>query len=173
MIRQKLVRELPTILMVLPWMQLGRDLILSCLVRVLKVTMCSVAWTVWITIWISWLILQKPLDRKQSQWEDSCIRRYRLYQVSDFFRCVFDGSYFKIKQIQLGYSFPKQLIKKVAIENHVYMAHLRTSLLYRLSWFWPWSYRCRNSLGVDKGSYPNSKKVVLGLSVTFWFLWTY
>lgn len=31
--------------------------------------------------------------------------------------CVFDGSYFKIKQIQLGYSFPKQLIKKVAIEN--------------------------------------------------------
>ena len=24
-----------------------------------------------------------------------------------------------------------------------------------------------NSLGVDKGSYPNSKKVVLGLSVTF------
>ena len=43
--------------------------------------------------------------------------------------CVFDGSYFKIKQIQLGYSFPKQLIKKVAIEIYVYMAHLRTSLL--------------------------------------------
>lgn len=32
---------------------------------------------------------KKPLDRKQSQWEDSCIRRYRLYQVSDFFRlCI-------------------------------------------------------------------------------------
>lgn len=30
---------------------------------------------------------------------------------------VFNGSYFKIKQIQLGYSLPKQWINKVFINN--------------------------------------------------------
>lgn len=30
---------------------------------------------------------------------------------------VYDGSYFKIKQIQLGYNLPKHLLKKVAINS--------------------------------------------------------
>ncbi len=48
------------------------------------------------------------------------------------------------------------------------MAHLRTSLLLQtILVLTPEVTGVGNSLGVDKGSYPNSKKVVLGLSVTF------
>ena len=82
--------------------------------------------------------------------------------------CVFDGSYFKIKQIQLGYSFPKQLIKKVAIENLRIYGSLEDFFTFTdYPGFDPEVTGVGNSLGVDKGSYPNSKKVVLGLSVTF------
>ena len=37
------------------------------------------------------------------------------YGLSDAY--VFDGSYFRIKQIQLGYTFPKQWLKKILVEN--------------------------------------------------------
>lgn len=76
--------------------------------------------------------------------------------------------YFKIKQIQLGYSFPKQLIKKVAIENLRIYGSLEDFFTFTdYPGFDPEVTGVGNSLGVDKGSYPNSKKVVLGLSVTF------
>ena len=76
--------------------------------------------------------------------------------------CVFDGSYFKIKQIQLGYSFPKQLIKKVAIENLRIYGSLEDFFTFTdYPGFDPEVTGVGNSLGVDKGSYPNSKKVVL------------
>lgn len=81
---------------------------------------------------------------------------------------VFDGSFFKIKQIQLGYSFPKQLIKKAAIENLRIYGSLEDFFTFTdYPGFDPEVTGIGNALGVDKGSYPNSKKVVLGLSVTF------
>lgn len=81
---------------------------------------------------------------------------------------VFDGSFFKIKQIQLGYSFPKVLIKKAAIENLRIYGSLEDFFTFTsYPGFDPEVTGVGNALGVDKGSYPNSKKVVLGLSVTF------
>ena len=48
------------------------------------------------------------------------------------------------------------------------MAHLRDFFTFTdYPGFDPEVTGVGNSLGVDKGSYPNSKKVVLGLSVTF------
>ncbi len=81
---------------------------------------------------------------------------------------VFDGSFFKIKQIQLGYSFPKVLVKKAAIENLRIYGSLEDFFTFtNYPGFDPEVTGVGNALGVDKGSYPNSKKVVLGLSVTF------
>lgn len=81
---------------------------------------------------------------------------------------VFDGSYFKIKQIQLGYTLPKSLTKKVAIENMRVYGSLEDFFTFtNYIGFDPEVTGVGSSLGVDKGSYPNSKKVVLGLSVTF------
>ena len=81
---------------------------------------------------------------------------------------VLDGSFFKIKQIQLGYSLPKTLLKKVAIENLRVYGSLEDFFTFTsYPGFDPEVTGVGNALGVDKGSYPNSKKVVLGLSVTF------
>jgi hypothetical protein len=81
---------------------------------------------------------------------------------------VFDGSYFKIKQIQLGYSVPKDLLKKVAVDNLRLYGSLEDYFTFTdYPGFDPEVTGVGNGLGVDKGSYPNSKKVVLGLTVTF------
>lgn len=81
---------------------------------------------------------------------------------------VFDGSYFKIKQIQLGYSVPRDLLKKVAVENLRLYGSLEDYFTFTdYPGFDPEITGVGNGLGVDKGSYPNSKKVVLGLTITF------
>ena len=81
---------------------------------------------------------------------------------------VLDGSYFKIKQIQLGYTFPKSLTKKAYIENLRLYASLEDFFTFAsYPGFDPEVTGVGSALGVDKGSYPNSKKVVLGVSLTF------
>lgn len=81
---------------------------------------------------------------------------------------VHDGSYFKIKQIQLGYTLPKSLLKKIFINNMRIYASLEDFFTFTsYDGFDPEVTGVGNSLGVDKGSYPTSKKAVVGVSVTF------
>jgi hypothetical protein len=81
---------------------------------------------------------------------------------------VFDGSYFKIKQVQLGYSVPKSLLNKIGIQNlRVYGSLEDFYTFTSYPGFDPEVTGVGNALGVDKGSYPNSKKILLGLAVTF------
>lgn len=81
---------------------------------------------------------------------------------------VFDGSFFKIKQIQLGYSIPRNLLSKISIDNLRIYGSLEDYFTFTdYPGFDPEVTGVGSALGVDKGSYPNSKKVVVGLSVTF------
>jgi len=81
---------------------------------------------------------------------------------------VFDGSYFKIKQIQLGYTLPKNWTSKAYIDNlRVYCSLEDFFTFTKYKGFDPEVTGVGNALGVDKGSYPNAKKVVVGLNVTF------
>jgi TonB-linked SusC/RagA family outer membrane protein len=82
---------------------------------------------------------------------------------------VYDGSFFKIKQIQLGYTFPKSLTQKIAIDNLRAYISLDDFFIFT-------SYpgldpetttQSFNRLGLDRGAYPTMKKMVLGVSVTF------
>jgi hypothetical protein len=83
---------------------------------------------------------------------------------------VFSGSFFKFKQIQLGYTIPSQYTKKLMISN------LRLSVSLD-DYFTITSYPGADpetasvdsgaSRGWDNGSYPTSKKIVFGLNVTF------
>ena len=82
---------------------------------------------------------------------------------------VYDGSYFKIKQIQLGYTFPKSLTQKIAIDN--LRAYISLDDFFTFT-----SYpgldpetttQSYNRLGLDRGAYPVMKKMVVGVSVTF------
>lgn len=93
----------------------------------------------------------------------------RNYRVSD--AMVFDASFFKIKQIQLGYNFPKSLLRKAALGS----LRLYVSLD---DWFTFTKYpgldpetsgygTSGSAMAIDYGSYPISKKVLFGVNISF------
>ena len=83
---------------------------------------------------------------------------------------LFNGSYFKFKQIQLGYTLPADLTKKALISNLRFFVSLDD--FFTIS-----SYPgldpetattgTGSSAGYDVGSYPTTRKVVLGVNLTF------
>ena len=77
---------------------------------------------------------------------------------------VFDGSYFKIKQIQLGYTFPQKWMKTIKVDNLRVYASLDDFFTFS---DYPGFDPEVTNMGVDKGSYPTSKKIVAGVSITF------
>ena len=82
---------------------------------------------------------------------------------------LFDGSYFKIKQIQLGYTLPKSLLKKVGVESLRIYGSLDDFFLFTS---YPGldpeaSSGNTSQLGIDLGNFPSSKKVVFGFNLTF------
>ncbi|MBE6283346.1 MAG: TonB-dependent receptor [Mediterranea massiliensis] len=82
---------------------------------------------------------------------------------------VYDGSFFKIKQIQLGYTLPKQITKKAFVENaRVYVSLDDFFTFTKYPGLDPETTTSSfNGPGLDKGGYPTMSKVVLGVSVTF------
>ena len=84
--------------------------------------------------------------------------------------CIFDGSYFKIKQIQLGYTLPQQISKKFLVSDFRVFVSLDDYFTFTK---YPGadpetaSYNSSTARGVDSGSYPTTKKLVLGVNLTF------
>lgn len=88
------------------------------------------------------------------------------YLTSD--AVVFDGSFFKIKQIQLGYTLPKQIVRRFKVDNLRIYGSLDDFFTFTdYPGFDPEVTGVGSSLGVDKGSYPTSKKMVFGVNITF------
>ena len=86
---------------------------------------------------------------------------------------VYDASFFKIKQIQLGYTLPRNLLRKVFLSSLRVYASLD-------DWFTFTKYpgldpetsatgssTNGSGMGVDFGQYPISKKLVFGVNVSF------
>ncbi len=84
---------------------------------------------------------------------------------------MFNGSYFKIKQIQLGYTLPKKLTEKALIKNLRFFVSLDDFFTFS-------SYpgmdpetattsRTVGGAGYDIGSYPTMKKCTFGASISF------
>jgi len=81
---------------------------------------------------------------------------------------VFDASYMKIKQIQLGYNFPKNLLRKILVDQLRIYASLDDWFTFtKYPGFDPEIIGQGAGMGVDKGNYPTSKKVVFGVNITF------
>ncbi|MBQ7273625.1 MAG: TonB-dependent receptor [Bacteroidales bacterium] len=91
---------------------------------------------------------------------------YTQFLISD--GVVYDASYLKIKQIQLGYNFPKKLLRKVFVENLRIYASLDDWFTFtKYPGFDPEIIGQGAGMGVDKGNYPTSRKVVFGVNLTF------
>lgn len=82
---------------------------------------------------------------------------------------VMDGSFFKIRQIQLGYTFPKNLTRKIFIDNlRVYLALDDFFTITKYKGLDPEiSAGTGSSQGLDMGGYPITKKFTVGFNVTF------
>lgn len=104
---------------------------------------------------------------------------------------IFDGSYFKIRQIQLGFTIPERITRRIFMRNaRVFISFddfftfssypggdpetvITDSMLTDI-WTTVYSgsaqtssYGTDSKPGCDTGSYPSSRKVVFGLSVNF------
>jgi TonB-linked SusC/RagA family outer membrane protein len=82
---------------------------------------------------------------------------------------VFDGSYFKIKTIQLGYTLPQSLTKKIAISNLRIFAMLDNFFTFS-SYFGldpETATSGSNALGFDMGNFPTAKSVIFGVNLEF------
>ncbi len=97
----------------------------------------------------------------------SCASDWTFWSSS---ACVFNGSYFKIKQIQLGYTLPEKILKNTFINNvRVYLSIDDYFTFASYPGTDPETANVGNStsLGLDLGSYPTMKKMVGGISITF------
>ena len=81
---------------------------------------------------------------------------------------VFNGSYFKIKQIQLGYSLPKRILDKTPITGlRIYVSLDDWFTFTKYPGYDPEVSVATNGLGIDYGQYPSIKKTVFGLNLSF------
>lgn len=83
---------------------------------------------------------------------------------------VFNGSYFKFKQIQLGYTLPRNLTKKVMINDlRLYVSLDDFFTISSYPGCDPETATTGNSgtMGYDLGTYPTMKKVIMGVNLTF------
>ena len=82
---------------------------------------------------------------------------------------VFDGSYLKIKQIQLGYTFPKSLLEKTNFLTNlrVYVSLDDYFTFTEYPGFDPEVSMSGSGLGLDYGQYPVTKRMTFGINVSF------
>jgi len=97
----------------------------------------------------------------------------KIWDQTDFWSSsatMFDGSYFKIKQIQLGYTLPKKWTNKVMIEGLRFYASMDDWFVFTdYPGFDPETASTGSSTGrgLDKGSYPNAKRLLFGVNISF------
>jgi len=92
----------------------------------------------------------------------------KTYQSDQY---IFDGSFLRIQTIQLGYSIPQSILKAVSIKSlrlYVSMDNFFTFTSY--PGMDPQPTIANNdpkNSGVDRGTYPKAKDVMLGASINF------
>ena len=90
-------------------------------------------------------------------------------EISD--RYIEDGSYIRLKNISLGYTFPSHLLKKMRLEELRIYANVQN--LYTLTKYSGYdpevgaSTTSANVFGVDNGRYPSPTMYQVGLQISF------
>jgi TonB-linked SusC/RagA family outer membrane protein len=90
-------------------------------------------------------------------------------------RFVYDGSYVRLKNIALGYNFPKELVNRLNMQKiRVYISAQNLLTITDYPGYDPEvNYRTsggengNRNLGLDYGSYPNAKAFTMGVSLGF------
>ena len=97
----------------------------------------------------------------------------KIWDQTDFWSSsatMFRGDFFKIKQIQLGYTLPSKLTNKILISNLRFYASMDDWFVFtKYPGFDPEtaSTGSTSGRGLDKGSYPNAKRLLFGVNISF------
>lgn len=84
--------------------------------------------------------------------------------------CVYDGSYFRLSQVQLGYSLPSRFTDRINAEViRFYVSFDDCLTLSRYPGYDPVTAGDNSSsaVGIDRGSYPTPRKITLGVNLSF------
>ena len=90
------------------------------------------------------------------------------YQQSDFW--VFDASYFKIKQIQLGYNLPQSLLKKIHMKSLRIFGSVENAFTFtKYPGNDPESRNMSygNGIALDRVNYPSARNYIFGVNLSF------
>jgi TonB-linked SusC/RagA family outer membrane protein len=84
---------------------------------------------------------------------------------------VFDGSFLRIQTIQLGYSIPSSLLKQAKVNSlRVYVSLNNFFTFTKYPGLDPQptiQNNASNNIGIDRGTYPMAKDVMIGASISF------
>src|SRR5690606_23918317 len=88
---------------------------------------------------------------------------------------VEDGSYFRLKNMQIGYTLPSSLLEKAGISRvRIYVQGAKLFTITKYTGIDPvvgvsqeGGDRRSVELGIDEGAYPSQKQFLFGLNVTF------
>lgn len=88
------------------------------------------------------------------------------WQVSDLYVC--DGSYLRLKNIQLGYTLPQSITRKAFVERLRLFVMAENLVTWTKYWgFDPEMSSGSTSLGIDRGIYPQARTWTIGFNLTF------
>lgn len=112
------------------------------------------------------------LDRWTGEGTSNRLPRYSFDNANDNWRSsdlwVEDGAYFRLKNIQLGYTFPKHWTRKIFISNlRIYVSGENVLTFTKYTGFDPEIASGGTSLGIDRGVYPQTKVYTAGINLTF------
>ena len=114
---------------------------------------------------------EEMLDRWHGEGTSNSVPRFTWtnandnYRVSDLY--VKNGSYMRLKNIQLGYTLPKTLTSKVFISSlRVYVAAENLLTFTGYKGFDP-EISYDKSAGIDRGIYPQARTFTIGFNLNF------
>ena len=88
------------------------------------------------------------------------------WQLSDLY--VYDGSYARLKNIQLGYTLPEKLTRKILISSlRLYVSAENLLTFTKYHGYDPEISSGGTSLGIDYGIYPQARTLMGGLNIKF------
>jgi hypothetical protein len=77
-----------------------------------------------------------------------------------------DGSYFRLKSLQLGYTIPQNILSKAKVLSfRIYLQAVNLFTITKYSGLDPEIGGNDLSFGIDNGNYPNAKQFIFGLQV--------
>lgn len=115
-----------------------------------------------------------PADVTPWTWDNPSTEYPRMYasstdnNLSNVDRFLEDGSFLRLKNIQLGYTFPEELTKKIYVRKlRAYVSGQNLLTITKYKGYDPDIICGVWNQGNDTGQYPSTRQLTLGLQVTF------